>query len=225
MGEPAELYDQITLSDPTIDHPSYACPPGSSASSIDPSQLLTNNGPHVSQATCRSHSEPASTEIARHRQHPPTMSPSMQNQEQLSPRRSHTPSGIETIYHSPQQLQRSFSPANPPLQTTPRHSYFPAQRDSPPNRLRSHQYTHHSGIPQKRPLPPTSAPITPSQPLTPNPTQQRQFLAHHDQTTLVMGLLSHLDRLTKECEEMRAFIRLGYSDDDTAVGLRRQVEG
>ncbi|KAI9765731.1 MAG: hypothetical protein M1840_007164 [Geoglossum simile] len=216
MGEPAEPYDQMTLSGPASGSHAYACPPEAPASSIDPSQLLTNNDLHVSHATYRSHSEPASPNTIRHRPHSPTTSPSMQNQEL-------PPSG--TIYHSPQQqLQRSFSPTNPPLQTTPRNSYLSAHGESPPNRLRSHQYPHHSGIPQKRPLPPTSAPTTPPQPLTPNPTQY-QFLAYQDQTTLVMGLLSHLDRLTKECEEMRAFIRLGYSDDDTAVGLRRQVEG
>ncbi|KAI9785359.1 MAG: hypothetical protein M1839_000377 [Geoglossum umbratile] len=221
----AELYDQMSLSGSTNGSLTYACLPESSTSSIDPSQLFINENAHVNNAVHRSQSEPASPNITRHRLRPFTMSPNAQSQEQPLPQIA--PNGTGTTYSSLQQrFQQSFSPAKPPPQTAPRPPYSPAHRNNSPSRLRSHQYLHHSSIPQKRPLPPTSAPTTPPQSLTPGPTQQQyQFLAHQDQTTLVIGLLSHLDRLTKECEEMKAFIRLGYSDDDVAVGLRRQVEG
>ncbi|KAH0536845.1 hypothetical protein FGG08_006307 [Glutinoglossum americanum] len=54
-----------------------------------------------------------------------------------------------------------------------------------------------------------------------------KFSTYQDQTTLVLGVLSHIDRLSAEINEMKTFISLGFNtqeDGTGAVGLRRHVE-
>ena len=42
------------------------------------------------------------------------------------------------------------------------------------------------------------------------PINAFQYTAHQDQTTLVLGVISYLDRLEKEMSEMREFVNLGF---------------
>lgn len=42
--------------------------------------------------------------------------------------------------------------------------------------------------------------------------EKYSFTTYQDQTTLVMGILVHLDALARQCEDMRTFIKTGFGD-------------
>lgn len=44
----------------------------------------------------------------------------------------------------------------------------------------------------------------------PDALDQLQFQAHHDQNTLVIGVLAYLDRIEQELTRMKGFIHTGY---------------
>lgn len=50
----------------------------------------------------------------------------------------------------------------------------------------------------------------PHQNQVPNVLDQLQFQAHHDQNTLVIGVLAYLDRVERELGQMKGFIHAGY---------------
>ncbi|KAH0548243.1 hypothetical protein GP486_008048 [Trichoglossum hirsutum] len=106
----------------------------------------------------------------------------------------------------------------------------PQQQQPQQQQQQQQQEQHHHDKPQKQPpLSSTSAvsetphawdPII----IQPQPMYQYQFLTYQDQTTLVIGLLGYVERLMKECEEMRAFIHMGYNAQESD-GARFNVEG
>ncbi|KAI5806982.1 hypothetical protein EDC01DRAFT_625886 [Geopyxis carbonaria] len=60
------------------------------------------------------------------------------------------------------------------------------------------------------------------------PIDHLQYTAHHDQTTLVLGVLNYLERLEHEIAEMREFVNLGFKKfdgiNDMDGGLASRVE-
>ncbi|KAA8912894.1 hypothetical protein FN846DRAFT_903252 [Sphaerosporella brunnea] len=47
------------------------------------------------------------------------------------------------------------------------------------------------------------------------PIDSYQYTAHHDQTTLVLGVMNYLERLENEIAEMKDFINLGFKRIET----------
>lgn len=77
---------------------------------------------------------------------------------------------------------------------------------------------------------PTSAPssavfVTDERPAVPDDAEKYNFATYSDQTTLVMGVLVHLDALARQCEEMRTFIRTGFGDgNEVSNGAWSRIE-
>jgi hypothetical protein len=59
----------------------------------------------------------------------------------------------------------------------------------------------------------------------PDEPERWRFQQYQDQTTVVMGMLSYVERLMRECEAMREYVRRGFSDVVAAGGLWRELEG
>jgi hypothetical protein len=233
MGDrrkPNDPYRHIHLSDPATGNLTFVLSPEPSAPSLGLSR-------HPNDTLHRPRSEPTSPKIS-HRSllRSSTISSSMQGQRQQT---SLAPIGRpDTMYPATQgrQSQSIFSPPRPPLPTLPPPqipTQIPTQWQLSPSRIsgtpRGQQYPRARKY-QNRLPPPTSAPSSASQIWNQGATQPQvpdQFLSYQDQTSLVIGLLSHLDRLTTECEDMRAFIRLGYIAQevrDGTVAVRKEVE-
>ncbi len=79
--------------------------------------------------------------------------------------------------------------------------------------LRQEPYRRHKA---RRPGP-TSAPCSSTEEdkrSASHAVEKCLFSSFQDQTTVVMGMLMHVDTLTKQCEDMRTFIRMGFDDGE-----------
>ena len=107
----------------------------------------------------------------------------------------------------------------------PEHGQRPPRVQRPSSSFRQRPYTHKARRPG-----PTSAPssvvlMDADESPVMQDAEKYIFTAYQDQTTLVMGILLHLDALTRQCEEMRNFVKTGFSDgNDYPSEMRTRAE-
>lgn len=68
----------------------------------------------------------------------------------------------------------------------------------------------------------------PQQHQDPDILEQLQFQAHHDQNTLVIGILAYVDRVEQDLSQLKEFIHTGYkrlNDVGDEGDLGGKVEG
>lgn len=120
--------------------------------------------------------------------------------------------------------QPSLSPQNHPSHPYAQHAQRPPRPPRPSTSLRQRPYSHKA----RRPGPtsaPSSAVRADGSAITEAETEQYIFNAYQDQTTLVQGILVHLDALTRQCEDMRTFIRTGFGEGyEFTNDVRNRVE-
>lgn len=180
--------------------------PDSSLTVIDPSLIYSRTptyaGKTSSDAGTSSPAPDVAPDVARSEHRSPTPNP-----DQPSPMSSRSQSQPRELTDSwkfprPQDLSR-----NP----YPRHAQRPPHVQRPSSSLRQRPYTPRA----RRPGPtstPASAVLTDRNrnPAIQNDAEKYIFTTYQDQTTLVMGVLVHLDALARQCEDMRTFIKTGF---------------
>jgi hypothetical protein len=73
----------------------------------------------------------------------------------------------------------------------------------------------------------SSPPLPQSQSSTPGvrPIDNFRFTSHQDQTTLVLGVLSYMERLENEISEMKEFVNLAFKRIESIGSHQAGVEG
>jgi len=179
---------------------------------IDPSLIYTPTHTYASNASSDAGTSSPTPDVARSEHRYPTPNP--------EPASSRTQSQARDLGKS----QRSPRPQDPPRSPYSGHVQRSPHLQRPSSSLRQRPYT-----PRARRPGPTSAPVSA---VVPDPdgslaiqedTEKYIFTTYQDQTTLVIGVLVHLDALARQCEDMRTFSKTGFGSghEDPSNGRSR----
>lgn len=149
----------------------------------------------------------------------------------------HTSSTPQPDRLSPAASTRANSPAaelvgsehspRPPYQRHPypQQAQRPAHLQRPSSSLRHRPYSQKGRRPGPTSAPSSAVSLTDERPAIQDDAEKYSFTTYQDQTTLVLGILVHLDALARQCEDMRTFIKTGFGDgNEDCNAARSRIE-
>lgn len=177
--------------------------PDPSVTVIDPSLIYTPAHTHPSNTSSTAGTSPPAPAVAQSELTSPP--PTLDHTSPASSEAHIQPSELAESWRSPRLQEYARNPYA-------RHAQRPPHLQRPSSSLRQRPYT-----PRVRRPGPTSAPSSAlftdsNESPTSQDAEKYSFTTYQDQTTLVMGILVHLDALTRQCEDMRTFIKTGFGD-------------
>lgn len=177
--------------------------PDPSVTVIDPSLIYTPTHTYTSNTSSDAGTSPPAPDLARCEHTSPTPNPD--HPSPASSRAQSQPSELAESWKSPRPQDHSRN-------SHPRHAQRPPHLQRPSSSLRQRPYTPRPRRPGPTSAPSSTVPTDPDESSTIPDVETYTFKTYQDQTTLVMGVLVHLDALARQCEDMKTFIKTGFGD-------------